>query len=75
MNIVTFIKGKQQCWECGGSGQSSRGYGDSSPCGTCGETGIIEISRGYLILESLKGIFLSLLWRYRNRERSLGQSQ
>jgi len=37
-----FPKG---CWECGGTGQSPRGYGDSSPCGTCNETG--EIKRWY----------------------------
>jgi hypothetical protein len=48
------IKGKQPCWECAGTGQSPRGYGDSSPCGTCGETGIIKISRIELIIDCIK---------------------
>jgi len=42
---------KESCWECGGSGQSSRGYGDTSPCGTCGETGKIKVYRIRTVVE------------------------
>jgi hypothetical protein len=34
-----------QCYECGGTGQSPRGYGDSFPCGSCKEKGYIPVSR------------------------------
>lgn len=52
-NILNFLKGKKPCWECGGTGHSARGYGDSSPCGTCNETGFIRISRFLTIFEQV----------------------
>lgn len=52
-NMIDFIKGRKECWECGGTGQSLRGYGDSSPCGTCGETGYFKISRFLTVFEKV----------------------
>lgn len=49
LNIIKFIKGYEECFECGGTGQSPRGYGDTSPCGTCHETGILKVRRLYMI--------------------------
>jgi DnaJ-class molecular chaperone len=51
-----FLSGKKSCWECGGSGKSSRGYGDSSPCGTCDATGVIRVSRIRILIKGIKYI-------------------
>ena len=39
---IAFKYEDVDCYECSGTGQSPRGYGDSSDCGTCGKTGKIK---------------------------------
>jgi DnaJ-class molecular chaperone len=51
-----FLSGKKSYWECSGSGQSPRGYNDSSSCGTCGATGILKVHRIKILIEGIKHI-------------------
>jgi DnaJ-class molecular chaperone len=51
-----FITGKKSCWECGGSGRSPRGHGDTSHCGTCDGTGTLKVHRIKVFMEGIKRI-------------------
>jgi DnaJ-class molecular chaperone len=58
--VMGFLSGKKSCWECGGSGFSSRGYGDSSPCGTCDTTGVLRVSRIKIVIDGIWWIIRSI---------------
>jgi len=50
--VALFCSGEvvlRRCYECGGTGSSPRGYGDSSLCGTCDGHGWIRSSRWDII--------------------------
>jgi len=58
ITIWEFIKGKEKCPRCDGTGETDRGYGDIiNHCDLCDSEKFVKIYRVSRVIQIIKGLF------------------